>query len=435
MKPFRLMRASVNNRSALKTIQNYHDSRRFINLIPAAMVTEDNLNSTDRIMLTTIIYRSHLCDDIPVKILPAMVEKASSLNTRHNVTGILLFNGTHFFQILEGPEEGVLEIYARICRDSRHHNVVELMRDYSPARRFGNAGMELFDLREHNQSTVLQAVLDRGTSLFRLTYNDRGLQFLRTFVEAREKENYFEVLPPEYWDFIPDDAGLLSSAGDIHFRPVVDPLGRKVTAIEAIPDSRDEDTRSDTRHERNLNAVRRALLSAGQNAPDGMTLYISILPMTLVIVPDAIARITASIREAGLYPQQVILGVSETEVISQLDAFSQAVKQLKQAGISLSIDNFGDGAAGLSLLAHVQPDRVRIDAGIVRNIHQSGPKQAVVQAVIRCCSALEINLIAAGIERPEEWMWLEAAGVIDFQGSLFTPDPARVAWPETREAG
>jgi hypothetical protein len=32
-------------------------------------------------------------------------------------------------------------------------------------------------------------------------------------------------------------------------------------------------------------------------------------------------------------------------------------------------------------------------------------------------------------------MWLEAAGVIDFQGSLFTPDAARVAWPETREAG
>jgi len=70
----------------------------------------------------------------------------------------------------------------------------------------------------------------------------------------------------------------------------------------------------------------------------------------------------------------------------------------------------------------------------VRNIHRSGPKQAVVQAIIRCCSALEINIIAAEVNRPEEWMWLEAAGIIDFQGSLFTPGGACIVWPETREA-
>lgn len=57
-----------------------------------------------------------------------------------------------------------------------------------------------------------------------------------------------------------------------------------------------------------------------------------------------------------------------------------------------------------------------------------------MHAVLRCCSALEINVIAAGIEQSEEWMWLEAPGVIDFQGSLFTPEGAVVAWPETREA-
>lgn len=172
-------------------------------------------------MLTTIIYRSHLTDEVPVSILPGMVEKASLLNARHQVTGILLFNGTHFFQILEGPEEGVLDIYGRICADRRHHNVVELMRDYSPSRRFGNHGMELFDLRHHDSSSVLQAVLDRGTSKYRLTYDDRGLQFLRTFVEAREKENYFEVLPADYWDFVPDDKGSPAPAAGVTFRPAV----------------------------------------------------------------------------------------------------------------------------------------------------------------------------------------------------------------------
>ncbi|MEB5970494.1 diguanylate phosphodiesterase [Pantoea dispersa] len=385
-------------------------------------------------MLTTIIYRSHIAEDVPVSILPGMVKKASLLNAEHQVTGILLFNGTHFFQILEGPEEGVLDIYARICADPRHHNVVELMRDYSPSRRFGNAGMELFDLRNHHSGSVLQAVLDRGTSKYQLTYDDRGLQFLRTFVEAREKENYFEVLPADFWDFIPAAAHSPAPASGVSFRPVVDPLGREVTAIEAIPQQQPAGLQEHERYTRDLNVVMDALRKAGRACPDGMTLYISILPMTLVYLPDAVSKLVSAIEDAELVPQQIILGVSETEVISRLEGFSTAVRQLKEAGISLSIDNFGDGSAGLSLLAHVQPDRVRIGANIVRDIHRSGPKQAVVQAVIRCCSALEINVIAAGIERPEEWMWLEAAGIIDFQGSLFTSEGAAVAWPESREA-
>ncbi|STT85207.1 BLUF domain/cyclic diguanylate phosphodiesterase (EAL) domain protein [Klebsiella pneumoniae] len=51
--------------------------------------------------------------------------------------------------------------------------------------------MELFDLREHDREEVLQAVMDRGTSKYQLTYDDRALQFFRTFVEATEKANYF----------------------------------------------------------------------------------------------------------------------------------------------------------------------------------------------------------------------------------------------------
>ncbi|MGP0153690.1 diguanylate phosphodiesterase [Pantoea ananatis] len=396
-------------------------------------------------MLTTIIYRSHISDDVSVKTLPGMVDDASILNASHEVTGILLFNGTHFFQLLEGPEEGVLAIYQRICADRRHHNVVELMRDYAPSRRFGNAGMELFDLREHDRSTVLQAVLDKGTSKYQLTYADRALQFLRTFVEAREKENYYEVLPSEYWEFIPEapaSSAAKPSPSGITFRPVVDPLARQVTAIEAVTDTRysgSDPNGSDKKlHDADLDAVIKAFEMAGRARPDEMTLYVSLLPMTLVVVPDAVARIVAIINASGLVPEQVVIGVSETEVISRLEAFSVAVRELKAAGISLSVDNFGAGSAGLSLLTHIQPDRIRIDSSITTDVHRSGPKQAVVQAIIKCCSALEITVIAAGIVKAEEWMWLEAAGVINFQGSLFaSPDSGQsdaVAWPEYRDA-
>lgn len=65
-------------------------------------------------MLTTIIYRSHICDDVPVTVLEEMVNAANNKNGQADVTGILLFNGRHFFQLLEGPEENVKAIYRAI---------------------------------------------------------------------------------------------------------------------------------------------------------------------------------------------------------------------------------------------------------------------------------------------------------------------------------
>ena len=119
-------------------------------------------------MLTTIIYRSHICKNVPFHSVTDMVAAANVKNDQADVTGILLFNGTHFFQMIEGPEETVLSIYQHICQDKRHYNIVELLCDYAPARRFGKTGMELFDLREYDRDEVLQAVLDKGTSKYQL---------------------------------------------------------------------------------------------------------------------------------------------------------------------------------------------------------------------------------------------------------------------------
>lgn len=66
-------------------------------------------------MLTTIIYRSHICDNVSFKSIEAMVAVANERNGQADVTGILLFNGTHFFQLIEGPEEKVQDIYQHIC--------------------------------------------------------------------------------------------------------------------------------------------------------------------------------------------------------------------------------------------------------------------------------------------------------------------------------
>ncbi|KHE07042.1 diguanylate phosphodiesterase [Citrobacter braakii] len=403
-------------------------------------------------MLTTIIYRSHLREDAPLKVLEDMVTAANIKNRRSDVTGILLFNGHHFFQLLEGPEEQVKEIYRCICNDPRHHNIVELMCDYAPARRFGNVGMELFDLQKHERNDVLQAVLNKGTSKFQLTYDDRALQFFRTFVLATEKSSYFEIPAPDYWSFITDntctilDESTLPSDTDFSFafQPIIDPMSQRVIALEALIRGKDGETpatyfdkfKPEDVYTADLQSKKTAFAMASALGLNHKMLSVNLLPMTLVNRPDAVSFLINEIAAHGLVPEQIIVEFTESEVISRFDTFAQAVKSLKAAGICVAIDHFGAGFAGLQLLSRFQPDRIKISRELITDVHKSGPRQAIIQAIIKCCASLEIMISAVGVEKPEEWMWLESAGIEIFQGNLFaraclngTPS---VAWPEKK---
>lgn len=403
-------------------------------------------------MLTTIIYRSHICEDVPVKALEEMVAAANRKNRHSDVTGILLFNGTHFFQLLEGPVDNVTAIYQHICRDPRHHNVVELMCDHGPFRRFGNVGMELFDLRQYDTDEVLQQVLDKGTTKYRLTYNDRALQFFRTFVEATEKANYFELPPANSWEFIPEETPLsgqsevVAKGADCSFafQPIVDPFMQQIVSWEALIRTPEGDSPAayfqtlpqDALYDADLKSKQVALSMASALGLHTQTLSLNLLPMTLVNVPDAVDFLLTVIEANGFVPEQIVVEFTESEAISRFDEFTHSVRQLKSAGISVTIDHFGAGFAGLQLLAQFQPDRIKINRDLIANVHKSGPRQAIVQAIIKCCASLEIQFCAVGVELAEEWMWLESAGISQFQGHLFASPrlggiPA-VAWPEKK---
>ncbi|HEY4469184.1 MAG TPA: diguanylate phosphodiesterase, partial [Klebsiella sp.] len=391
-------------------------------------------------------------DNVSIKSLESMVAAANVKNGQEDVSGILLFNGTHFFQLLEGPEEKVEKIYRHICEDPRHYNLVELLRDHGPTRRFGKIGMELFDLREYDRDEVLQVVLDKGTTKYQLTYDDRALHFFRTFVEATEKENYYEIPAAESWDFVTEGAAwypetpLAQAECSFAFQPVIDPFAKEIVSFEALLRTTSGESpavyfdglsREDI-YWADLHSKRIAFAMAGCLRLRGRTLSINLLPMTLVNVPEAVEFLLTEIKANGLIPEQIIVEFTENEAISRIDEFTDSVRRLKSAGIRVAIDHFGAGFAGLLLLAQFQPDRIKINRQLVKDIHKHGPKQAIVQAIIKCCNSLEIAISAVGIERPEEWMWLESAGIAHFQGNLFASPclggiPA-VSWPEKKTA-
>lgn len=169
-----------------------------------------------------------------------------------------------------------------------------------------------------------------------------------------------------------------------------------------------------------------AFALAGQLPLGKHQLAINLLPGSLYHHPDAVGWLMDSLLAAGLRPDQVLIEVTETEVITCFDQFRKVLKALRVAGMKLAIDDFGAGYSGLSLLTRFQPDKIKVDAELVRDIHISGTKQAIVASVVRCCEDLGITVVAEGVETLEEWCWLQSVGIRLFQGFLF-PDPALTA--------
>lgn len=311
-------------------------------------------------MLTSIIYRSHAHSSISRTSIMKMIELANVHNIKSDVTGILIFNGIHFLQLLEGPQVQVNEIYSRICTDTRHYNIVELLNDVAPFRRFGNAGMELIDIDLHSNEDCLTAILNRGTTQHQLLYNDRALRFFRTFIESIQQEKYYELPSTTEWLFsreplFPESPNIKSS---LIINPVVDPLARKVHSFQfSYPKTTGLYGMGLLQHD--LESKRVALLEAGSFLHSGQRVSINLLPLTIIKITDAPWTLLNYIEKSGLIPEQIIIEFLEKDLFANIDDFLYAVRIIKSAGISVAINDFGSGHAGLLLLTKFQPEKLK----------------------------------------------------------------------------
>ncbi|WP_426732294.1 diguanylate phosphodiesterase [Enterobacter cloacae complex sp. 357I10] len=385
-------------------------------------------------MLTTLIYRSQLSLTCTSAALSALVEQARIRNTEQGISGILLSRGRDVLQILEGTEQRVVALFNSIRADDRHTGVVELMCDYGPRRRFEDVGMLLFDLDVQTPKAVLASVLHYSKLESYLTSEDRVFKFIQTFITGKTAIPPASDYEPDKWTLsrerAPFGKGLGLLAGQpcqFALQPIVEPSEGKISSLEALIRGNDGGSpehffRSLDReliYEVDLQTKAWTFALAQKLGIGSHKLAVNLLPMSLVNVPGAVEFLVTQIKKHNLQPEQVIIEVTENEMISGFNQFNSAIKQLRAEGVGLAIDDFGSGYAGLSLLTRFQPDKLKIDREIVSDIHLSGPKQAIVKSIISCCTDLEITLVAEGIEKIEEWCWLEYAGIRRFQGFLF----------------
>lgn len=149
-------------------------------------------------------------------------------------------------------------------------------------------------------------------------------------------------------------------------------------------------------------------------------LSINFLP-NAVYRPEACIQTTFQAAKEYRFPiEQIIFEVTEGEQVIDRPHLVNIFREYRRFGFHTAIDDFGAGYAGLNLLSEFQPDIVKVDMQLVRDIDQSVPKKAIVAGIVTICAALDIKVLAEGIETAAERDYLLAAGINLMQGYLFS---------------
>lgn len=163
-------------------------------------------------------------------------------------------------------------------------------------------------------------------------------------------------------------------------------------------------------------------------------LSINFLPNAVYEPATCLRATLQAARTYGFPADRLLFELSESELLHDIGHLCSINAEYRRRGFRTAIDDFGAGYSGLSLLSQFQPDIIKIDMALARNIDQDPVRQAIVKGVLVTARELGIEVVAEGIERPGEYAWLGEAGVDLFQGYLLArpqvealPD---VAWPD-----
>jgi diguanylate cyclase (GGDEF)-like protein len=127
---------------------------------------------------------------------------------------------------------------------------------------------------------------------------------------------------------------------------------------------------------------------------------------------------------AELGPNRLLLEMTETVVVADDAETDHALRTLRSLGAALAIDDFGVGFSSIGYLQHLPVDTLKIDRSFTRDIDVSPRAAALVEAILVMGAALDLKVVAEGIERPAQLARLRQAGCTLGQGYLFgRPQP------------
>jgi EAL domain-containing protein (putative c-di-GMP-specific phosphodiesterase class I) len=127
------------------------------------------------------------------------------------------------------------------------------------------------------------------------------------------------------------------------------------------------------------------------------------------------------LQNAGFPPDRLTLELTEESLVRDIEQASVQLERLRTENVRIAVDDFGTGYSSLSYLKALPLDYLKLDKGMTPDISGTGKDRIVLRAIIAMAKALELKIIAEGVEREEELAMLKAEGCDYFQGFLRSP--------------
>ena len=141
-----------------------------------------------------------------------------------------------------------------------------------------------------------------------------------------------------------------------------------------------------------------------------ITMSVNVSPRQLYS-GDLEAIVEEAIRSAAIQPSSLILEVTETSVMDDMDSAIRILGRLKALGVALAIDDFGVGASSLARLRRLPVAVVKIDKSLVDHVPDGHVASALLDAVVGIVRALQLRTIIEGVERADQAEHLARRGL------------------------
>jgi EAL domain-containing protein (putative c-di-GMP-specific phosphodiesterase class I) len=139
-----------------------------------------------------------------------------------------------------------------------------------------------------------------------------------------------------------------------------------------------------------------------------------------ILDPEWLTPATAErLAAVGRTPRDVVVEVTERMAVERHKGFAESLSRLKEGGYRVAIDDMGAGHASLQTLAAIEPDFLKFDVTLVRDIDRSSIKRGLLETLRGLAEKMNARVIAEGIEREGERATLAGLGIELGQGFLF----------------
>jgi diguanylate cyclase (GGDEF)-like protein len=167
-------------------------------------------------------------------------------------------------------------------------------------------------------------------------------------------------------------------------------------------------------------AIRARVRLEELGAPVDFKIWCNISPRHFARV-EPVARLAGFLEHAGCAPGGIGVEITETAVLSDMDAAARELGEARRLGIAIALDDFGTGHSSLTMLQRLPIDEVKIDQEFVRDLGVDPTDTAIVKHVASLARDLGLTIVAEGVQHQAQAVMLEQFGCHRAQGFLYSP--------------